>query len=310
MSEQVDVLLATFQGARFLEEQLESILTQSHPSLHLFVRDDGSSDQTVPILKKWMEIYPHKITFLSFDKHLGIQGNFSELMKVSTAPYVMFADQDDKWLRNKVEITLNQLKALERQYGSHLPLLVHTDLKVVDQNLNEIAPSFWTYSGLNPDQASLNRVLSQNITTGCTALMNRTLVDLASPIPSTAIMHDWWIALVAACFGHIEFVDQQTILYRQHQSNDTGARKYGLLSFLQQTVKEKKRKSNCLRQTYQQAQSLLDQYKEQLPDEKRALLQAYVNMENLPCFEKLHQMMKFQFFKQGFLRNAKMLFTK
>ncbi len=101
-------------------------------------------------------------------------------MKMSRAPYVMFADQDDKWLTNKVETSLDQLKAMERQYGSHLPLLIHTDLTVVDSKLGELASSFWKYAGLNPNQTSLNRLLSQNILTGCTMLMNRALVELAN----------------------------------------------------------------------------------------------------------------------------------
>jgi glycosyltransferase involved in cell wall biosynthesis len=310
MSEQVDVLLATFQGANYLEEQLESILTQSHPQLHLWVRDDGSTDQTLSILQKWAQTYPQKITLLSSDGHLGIKGNFSELMKQSQAPYVMFADQDDRWLPNKVEISLDHLKAMERQYGSHLPLLVHTDLKVVDQNLEEIAPSFWHYAGLHPDQTSLNRLLSQNVLTGCTMLMNRALVELAYPIPSIAVMHDWWIALISSCFGHIHFVNQPTILYRQHESNDVGAKRYSLRSFLYQSSKEACKKSNTLKQTYHQANYLLERFEHLLPFEKQDLLRAYGELEKLSYFKKKYQMIKYQFFKQGFLRNAKMLLSK
>lgn len=310
MSEQVDVLLATFQGANYLEEQLESILTQSHPQLHLWIRDDGSTDQTLEILQKWTRTYPQKITLLPSDGHLGIKGNFSELMKISHAPYIMFADQDDKWLPNKVEISLDHLKAMERQYGSHLPLLIHTDLKVVDQNLKEIAQSFWHYAGLHPDHTSLNRLLSQNVMTGCTMLMNRALIDLAHPIPSVAVMHDWWVALVSSCFGHIQFVNQPTILYRQHDSNDIGAKSYSLMSFLYQSSKEACKKANSLKQTYQQAFYLLEYFEHLLSIEKKNLLQAYGELERLPYFKKRYQMIKYQFFKQGFLRNAKMLLTK
>lgn len=310
MSEQVDVLLATFQGAKYLEEQLESILTQTHPQLHLWIRDDGSTDQTTSILQKWAQTYPQKITLLSSNEHLGVKGNFSELMKLSQAPYIMFADQDDEWLPNKVEISLNQLKAMERQYGFHLPLLVHTDLKVVNENLEEISPSFWRYAGLNPDQTSLNRLLSQNVITGCTMLMNRALVDYAYPIPKEAVMHDWWIALIASCFGHIQFVDHPTILYRQHETNDTGAKCYSLWSFLHQSSKEGQKKRNSMKATYQQAKCLLERYHQTLSPENRTLLQAYQELDKLPYFQKKYQVIKYQFFKQGFLRNARMLLTK
>lgn len=310
MSEQVDVLLATFQGGQYLEEQLESILTQTHPQLHLWIRDDGSTDQTVSILQKWAQTYPQKITLSPSSGHLGIKGNFSELMKQSQAPYIMFADQDDKWFPNKVEMSLDQLKAMERQYGSHLPLLVHTDLKVVNKDLEEIALSFCRYTGLKPDDTSLNRILSQNVITGCTMLMNRALVDFAHPIPNESIMHDWWVALIASCFGHIQFVDQPTLLYRQHHTNDTGAKLYSIWHFLNQTPIEAQRKALCISQTYHQANCLLERFGHILPSEKQTLLRAYSELEKLSYFKKKYQVIKYKFFRQGFLRNAKMLLTK
>ncbi len=310
MSEKVDVLLATYQGANYLEEQLESILTQTHPHIHLWIRDDGSSDQTLSILQKWTNTYSQKITLLSSQDHLGVIGNFSELMKQSHSPYLMFADQDDKWFANKVEISLEQIKTLERQYGSHLPLLVHTDLKVVDQNLKEIAPSFWNFAGLKPHTVSLNRLLSQNTLTGCTMLFNRALANLACPIPSEAIMHDWWIALIAVCLGHIQCIGQPTLLYRQHSSNDTGAKSYSLWRFLNQSPRESQKKANCIKQTYHQANCLLALYDHILPLDRQILLKAYGELEKLSYFKKKYQLIKYQFFKQGFLRNAKMLLIR
>lgn len=310
MNNQVDILLATFEGSKYLEEQLESILAQSHLYLHLWVRDDGSSDQTLSILQKWTQTYPQKMTLLPTKEHFGVKGNFSELMKQSQAPYIMFADQDDKWLPNKVEVSLNQLKTMETQYGPHLPLLVHTDLKVVDHNLETIANSFWRYAGLKPKQASLNRLLSQNIITGCTILMNRALVNSAYPIPKEAIMHDWWLALIASCLGHIQFIDQPTLLYRQHNSNDIGAKKYGLWPFLHKSSSQTHQKTQCIQQTYQQAGCLLRRFGQSIPVEKQTLLKAYQELENLSYLKKKHHLIKYQFFKQGFLRNAKMLLTR
>ncbi len=310
MGEQVDVLLATYQGAQYLEELLESILTQTHPHLHLWVRDDGSTDQTLLILQKWIAAYPHKITLLSDEKHLGIKGNFSELMRQSQAPYLMLADQDDKWLPHKVEASLDQLKAMERQYGSHLPLLVHTDLKVVSQDLKVIASSFWRYAGLNPEHTSLNRLLAQNVLTGCTLLMNRALIDLALPIPQEALMHDWWLALVAACFGHIQHVNQATLLYRQHAGNDTGAKRYDLWYFLKRLARSRQKRVVVSKQTYQQAHRLLDHYYTQLAPAQRHLIQAYIELEHLSYFKQKKQIIRNHFFKHGFLRNARIFLTK
>ncbi len=308
--EKVDVLLATYQGAKYLEEQLKSIFTQTYSSIHLWIRDDGSSDQTFSILQRWAQTYPDKITLLPSEKRLGIIRNFSKLMEMSSAPYVMLADQDDKWLPNKVEISLAHLKAMERQYGPFLPLLVHTDLRVVDQNLQEIAPSFWRYSGINPNHTSLNRLLTQNIITGCTMLMNRALIDAAYPISSDAIMHDWWIALVASCLGRIWFVDQPTLLYRQHDANDVGAKFYNIWRYLSQTIREKRKQLDIAQRTYQQADELWIRYHQILSVEKQFLIKIYKELEKLPCLRKKYLIIKHQFFKQGFLRNIKMLLNK
>lgn len=309
MSEKVDILLAAYQGAPYLEEQLESILTQTHQSFHLWVRDDGSTDETLPILQKWVQAYREKITLIPSQERLGIKGNFSALMNHSSAPYVMFADQDDKWLSHKVESSLDQLKRLERQYGSHLPLVVHTDLKVVDKELKEISPSFCRYAHLNPDHTALNRLLSQNVFTGCTMLMNRALVDTAFPIPNESLMHDWWVGLVASCFGHIHFIEQPTILYRQHGKNDTGANPYSLWYFLKQPSEERKKRFWAGSKTFQQASTFLNRYQNHLPADKKIVLQAYEEMAHLSFFKRLQQMIKYQFFKEGFLRNLKLLIT-
>ncbi len=310
MNEQVDILLATYQGANYLDVQLESILTQTYPEIHLWVRDDGSTDQTMEILQKWEKTYPNKISLIHRPGHLGIKQNFSFLLEQSQAPYLMFADQDDQWLPQKVEISLNQIKRMERQYGAHLSLLVHTDLKVVDDQLKEICSSFWSYAGLNPNQRSLNHLLTQNNLTGCTMLMNRALVNLALPIPEEAIMHDWWIALVACCFGHIQPIHQATILYRQHHQNHVGAKTYGLHHFFTQSLEDRQKKAGCSHQTYQQARYLLKQYQAKLPLEKQNMIKAYEELEKLSYFKQKYQILRYQFFKQGFFRNARELFIK
>lgn len=303
MSERVDILLATYQGANFLDELLESILTQTYPHLHVIIRDDGSTDQTGQVVQKWKETYPQSFSILPTTTRLGIIGNFSELMQNSLSPYIMFADQDDIWLPHKVEASLDEMKRIERQYGSHLPLAVHTDLKVVDRDLKELSSSFWKYVCLNPSQTALNRLLPQNVLTGCAMMMNRPLLELASPIPAEAVMHDWWVALVAACFGHIHYLEQPTILYRQHGGNDTGAKPYQLWYYLRHLNEAK----NCAVRTYRQAEAFLARYHLMLTPCTQQILKSYCELDGLPYFKKLRQMVKYQFYKQGLLRNLKML---
>ena len=136
----VDILLATYQGERFLDAQIESILAQTYPHFHLIVRDDASNDHTPKIIQQWAKKHALKITVLPSNRRLGVKGNFTELMMHSTAPYAMFSDQDDIWLPHKIEITLALMKEREHLFGSHVPLAIHTDLKVVDEKTQFALP--------------------------------------------------------------------------------------------------------------------------------------------------------------------------
>src|SRR4029077_11295650 len=106
-------------------------------------------------------------------------------------------------------------------------LLVHSDLSVVDDALRELQPSFWRYSGFDPERTNLARLLLKNTVTGCASLVNLPLVMLPVPVPPAALLHDYWLALVAAAAGRIAVVREPLVAYRQHARNAVGAREYG-----------------------------------------------------------------------------------
>lgn len=228
--------MATYNGEKFIGAQIESLLSQTYQNWHLITRDDGSIDKTVNILYDYRKKIPGKISILESTEHSGASLNFGELLKNSTADYVMFCDQDDIWLPEKIMISFNGMLQLEAKYGQEKPLLLFTDLTVVDKCLNVTAKSFWEYEKINPDNTTINRLLVQNVVTGCTTIMNKKLKDLSIPIPPEAIIHDWWTALVASVFGHIEYIRVPTMLYRQHDRNDIGAKKRGFLEALKKSV--------------------------------------------------------------------------
>lgn len=230
----IDILLATYNGAAFLEEQIGSILQQSHRNWRLLVRDDGSTDRTPEIIRQAADDHPEKIVLISDDAgNLGCNGNFNRLMELSTADYVAFCDQDDVWLEEKLSLSMRRMRALEGDHGAEVPLLVHTDLCTVDESLRVIGPSFWRYQGLRPANANqFGRLLIYNVVTGCSMLINRALKDRALPVPAEAKVHDWWIALVAAAFGVAGDVATPTALYRQHDRNTTGAQAFAGWKFL------------------------------------------------------------------------------
>ncbi len=147
----VAILLATYNGEKYLDELIRSLLSQTYRDFVVIARDDHSADQTPEILARWSAAYPNKIRVVSDDcGNLRSLQNFSRLMEVCDADYFAFCDQDDVWLPNKVERMINEVQRLEHQFGNAIPILVHSDLTIVDENLNEIYPSLFRYWHMNP----------------------------------------------------------------------------------------------------------------------------------------------------------------
>lgn len=303
----VEVLLATYNGERYLREQLDSILGQDFPDLSILARDDGSTDRTVEILDEYARQYPDRIRVCRDGSATGHpKRNFLRLMKASTADYVCFADQDDVWLPGKVSLALQAMKRLEGQWDRGTPLLVFTDLCVVNEKLETIHPSFWKRSGLRVENIRrLSRVLDENSVTGCTALINRSMCDLAVQMPEEADMHDWWIALLAATFGAAEAVPQSTVLYRQHDNNVVGSVKsdtsLGGLAFRAISGENRHRaRLKCERQ----AEALLRQHGKQMKVGDREMLDAYlISRRSDSAWKRIGTTVRYGFYRSGVLKN-------
>jgi glycosyltransferase involved in cell wall biosynthesis len=301
MHPQVDILLATYNGEKFLEELLESIFTQSYLHFRILVRDDGSSDGTSMILDRYVDRYPKKIVRIISPQQLGTKNNFSELMHHTESPYVFFCDQDDVWFPDKIANSLLKMSRLENEFGPDTPLLVHTDLKVVDENLQMINPSFWNFAGLKPYRShSLNRILLQNVVTGCTALINKPLLQLARPIPPGAVMHDWWIAIVAAAFGKIATIDRATMYYRQHPSNMLGAKNYDYKITFKELLDKLSMRS---RKGKEQAKAFVERFQKDLSKSQEQLLKVFVLQSQCNWWERRYRMLQYRFFNNDLKRN-------
>jgi rhamnosyltransferase len=214
----VTVLMATYNGDRHIEAQLESLQNQTYSNWELIIRDDCSSDNTVNILKLFQKTDP-RITILPSSENYGVVKNFSTLLKeVQDRNYIMFCDQDDLWLPNKIEESLGHFLSLE-QKDKKRPLLLYTNLKYVTENLS-------TELGevrIPIPENVFNFLIFQPFIYGCTMLFNKALLEHLGKIPEEAENHDYWTALTAAAYGTVIHLDKVTILYRQHSSNLSGS---------------------------------------------------------------------------------------
>jgi glycosyltransferase involved in cell wall biosynthesis len=226
----IDILLATYNGEKYLKEQLNSLFLQTYQNFKILVRDDGSIDSTINIIKEYEKVYPTKIKLIQDNfGNLGSSKSFMKLLEYSKSKYIMFCDQDDIWLPDKIRKSLSKIIDLEKKHGSDIPLLVFTDLKVVDEKLNIIQKSFWKYQKLIPDISSnWKKLLAQNVITGCTIIINNKSKKVLLPFSLNMMIHDQWIGVNIAKFGKIDYLKEQTILYRQHGCNVAGAHSYNL----------------------------------------------------------------------------------
>jgi glycosyltransferase involved in cell wall biosynthesis len=294
----VDILLSTYNGEKYLKEFSRSLELQTFKSWNLIIRDDGSVDQSVKYLCDFKDACVNSVYVTEGKVNLGIIASINKMINSSRAPYVMFADQDDVWFPKKIELSLEKIKAIEQEVGGHVPIVIFSDKTVVDEALKRISPSFFSYMKLMPEWSQqLKNLLVQNVASGCTMIMNRALVERAFPIPSDAIMHDWWVMLVASTFGEIGYLNEATMLYRQHPNNSIGARPLGVWSGLKLIVRRPDFFFDKIKSTQLQAIELLKRYDLQLELHDRELIKSYAYLSSQNVFTKWWLIMKYRFRK-------------
>ena len=218
----VDILLATYNGEKYITEQIESILNQTYKDFRLLISDDCSTDNTRQIISEYVK-KDKRIIVYTQKENIGVVQNFEFLMKKVENDYFMFSDQDDIWKENKIEITLNKLENANAS-------LVYSDLEVVDSDLNITYESYWKLKGIYQKIKKYNNFDSlylNNFVTGCTIIAKKELIDKALPLPKNSkyVLHDYWLALIASQEGNIEYVEESLIKYRQHKNNKVGSKK-------------------------------------------------------------------------------------
>ncbi len=294
----ISILLSTYNGEKYLKEQLDSLFkfNQTYKNFEIIVRDDDSSDKTLEILNTY------SVNIMKTKENLGVKRSFEELLNYavqnSNSDYFMFCDQDDVWHDKKLEKTLAKMEEIEKEFGN-IPLLVHTDLEVVDEKLNTMNSSFMNFQKISPAKNKFHNLLIQNTITGCTVMINRKLAQMCLPIPDGAIMHDWWIGLVASQFGKIGYLNEVTIKYRQHRSNTIGAKGFDV-NFVLKSISKKV----SLGGNISQAKAFLKQFRNELDDKTIKMLEEFIALEQKSWSQKRTILLKYKLLKQGFIRNA------
>ncbi len=291
----VTVLLCTYNGEGYVREQIQSILDQDYRDFNILVSDDGSSDGTVRIVRELMDKNPDRIRLVQQSPATGsAQRHFLKLItecQYGDSEYIMLSDQDDVWNSDKMRKSIREMEALEAIYGVERPLLVHCDSEVVDQELNVISHSYVAYQKMTPDRRHLNQLLVQNNVVGGALMMNRALAQLIREIPEHCVMHDQWIALVAAAFGEIRFIPESLYKYRQHGDNVLGAEKgsrimeiLGRFGIGRNDGMSKAEMDEHSRKVYTemflQAQCFREMYGDKLSGDQRMLLDRFISIQH------------------------------
>ncbi|MGC1373944.1 MAG: glycosyltransferase family 2 protein [Candidatus Sulfotelmatobacter sp.] len=279
---EIEVLMATWNGARYVEGQLDSLFSQTTQNFRLVVRDDGSSDSTLCIVERYKARYPDRVAIRKNPSRQGPCRTFSLLAEESVAPYVAFCDQDDVWRPDKLELSVSAIKAIEAERGAETPVLAFSDMEIVDDGSQVIAPSLWRLGHINPDRATLGAMLVQNLVTGCTVLANRSLILKGSPIPEGAVMHDTWLGLTAVVFGVVHPLRETTVQYRQHGGNAIGAGRGWRSGSLLKRLRHDQAFKDRIEASRRQAQVFTSRYGNELTKQQNDTLAIWSHSRNLP----------------------------
>ncbi len=279
MNETITILLATYNGEKYLGHQLNSLLKQSYTNWHLLIRDDHSTDNTSFIIEKYKENYPGKIDIIkNTGNNKGSLPNFNALLETAAdAKYIMFCDQDDEWKPDKIEITFSKMKDLETRFSADLPILIFTDFQYVDEEMNVIE-SKKKFKINRIKNIQFAQLLAQNPVYGCTTMLNRALADKVTSIPMQAEGHDYWIALVASMFGSIYYLKEKTVLYRQHNKNVSGNFDNNTLKKRVERIFIRKDNFSILKNKKTMLMKLKETYYRQASDEIKNTLDRFLSM--------------------------------
>jgi rhamnosyltransferase len=209
-NKKVAVIMSTYNGEKFVKEQLDSILNQTYKNIEIVIRDDGSKDSTVEIIKEYKKKY-NNITLYE-GENLGFIKSFFELLKLAEADYYSYADQDDIWIENKIELAVNSLNSLD----DTKPNMAFGNSDYYDENMKFIG------NGEKNKKYSFLSSLFSCVTQGMTMTVNKVTRDMIiENTPKTCFFHDWWTYILCVSLGNVAYDNVTTVKYRRRKENAT-----------------------------------------------------------------------------------------
>jgi glycosyltransferase involved in cell wall biosynthesis len=281
----IAVLMATYNGALYLNEQIDSILNQTLPPTTIIVSDDGSDDDTITILEKYAA--EKKIKFIKNDARRGVVGNFINcLHQLPAGYYFALSDQDDIWHPGKLEESFHALQKIEHK---DQPCMVYSDLCLIDAQKNIINRSFRNELGHHKYKHCLETLLFGNFVLGCTTLCNYSLKDHIIGMPiHPSFNHDAWMALVSYTFGQTYSIDKALVDYRQHSSNvtiRTHTKKTVLNRYINHVI-QLFTKNDFLEDRFPIVDLFYSQYKSSMASQKRMHFENFIGLQNKSYLSK------------------------
>ena len=286
-NERIEILMAAYNGAPYIREQVDSILNQTDTDWLLTVSDDGSTDGTDAILDEYVRRYPDRVRRVYAGRRFGgARAHFFWLTENCDAAYMAYCDDDDVWQSDKLEKLRRRMMEAESTSGRDMPVLVFSDQTVTDERLNVIAPSLMRYQKQDFAHFDCRSILMQNVVTGGAMMVNRALARLAMQCAdaSKVVMHDWWLAAAAARFGEIVYIDEPLGAYRQHGDNSVGAKDVGSLAYVRRMLADMEAVREALLRKKAQAAVFEQTYAERLNDEDRSFLKKFAERRSGPLF--------------------------
>ncbi|EAI4070941.1 glycosyltransferase family 2 protein [Campylobacter jejuni] len=223
MNDNIAIILATYNGEKYLEEQIKSILNQTYKNIKIYIGDDNSKDSTMNIIKSYKSLYPDKITYYQNEVNIGFIKNFEKLLQITKEDYIALSDQDDIWLPNKLEEQIKAIKEMEKR--DNLPIMCHSNLIMIDENQKIICNSFFSFKKYKLKlEKDLGHILGPCGVMGNTMMINKIFKEKILPFPKNIDFHDYYIAIICELFGKRITLYKSFVLYRIHQNNASNSK--------------------------------------------------------------------------------------